>query len=73
MTAQEMETKLKEKYPQAQVAVTDFTGTNDHFEVRINEPSFIQLTRIQQHKKVMEVFAKELASGEVHALSIKTI
>lgn len=68
-----MEIRLKEFYPQAQVAVIDFTGTNDHFEVRISEPSFKSLTRIQQHKKVMEIFAEELASGEVHALSIKTI
>lgn len=73
MNTQQMEHKLKEAYPQAQVAVIDLTGTSDHFEVRMSEPSFDKLTRIQQHKKVMEVFSEELASGEVHALAIKII
>ena len=73
MTTAEMEDRLKQKYPLCQVAVLDLTGTSDHFEVRINEPSFEGLTRIQQHKQVMDVFSEELASGEVHALAIKTI
>jgi stress-induced morphogen len=73
MTVLEMESRLKEVYPQSQVVVMDLTGTQDHFEVRISEPSFMGLTRIQQHKKIMEVFSKELSSGEVHALAIKTI
>ncbi|MCB0390242.1 MAG: BolA/IbaG family iron-sulfur metabolism protein [Bdellovibrionales bacterium] len=73
MTTIEMEKRLKQKYPQCQVVVFDLTGTNDHFEIRINEPSFAEITRIQQHKNIMDVFAEELASGEVHALAIKTL
>ncbi|MCB0357118.1 MAG: BolA/IbaG family iron-sulfur metabolism protein [Bdellovibrionales bacterium] len=73
MTTTEMEDRLKQSYPDCQVAVIDLTGTSDHFEVRISEPSFAGLPRIQQHKKVMAIFANELASGEVHALAIKTI
>ncbi len=73
MTHQEMEERIKSQYPSANVVVVDLTGTQDHFEVRIQEPSFHGLTRIQQHKKIMDVFARELASGEVHALSIKTL
>ena len=69
----EMEKRIQEHFPKCQVIVLDLTGTEDHFEVRIHEPSFEGLPRIQQHKKIMGLFSNELQSGEVHALAIKTL
>ena len=73
MTTQEMEMRLKSTYPQCEVVVIDLTGTNDHFEVRIAETQFNGMSRIQQHQAVMKIFAEELKTGEVHALSIKAL
>jgi len=57
---------------QALVEVMDLTGTMDHWEVEIESETFRGLTRIQQHKKIMDCFQQELASGEIHALSLRT-
>ena len=73
MTMEEMESRLKQKYPDCDVVVNDLTGSGDHFEVRISSQAFKGLSRILQHKAVMGVFDKELKSGEVHALSVRTL
>jgi len=73
MSPEQMETRLKERYPDCLVAVIDLTGTSDHFEVRIQSQELTPMTRIQKHKSIMDVFKSELATGEVHALTIKTI
>lgn len=72
MTQNEMMTRLNDKFPHSQVEVHDLTGTQDHWEVHITSPLFKGLSRIQQHKLVMETFDAELKTGEVHALTMKT-
>lgn len=73
MTSQQMEARLREKLNPKSVQVIDLTGTSDHFEVRIQSAELTQLSRINQHKSVMAVFADELKTGEVHALSIHVL
>lgn len=72
MSPNQIETRLKEYFPQSEVHVTDLTGTEDHYEVLVKSSSFAGLSRIEQHQKVMAAFSSELKTGEVHALSIKT-
>lgn len=67
-----MEIRLLEAFPEADVFVIDLTGTADHFEVRMGASQFKGLSRIAQQRAIMDVFAAELASGEVHALTMKT-
>ncbi len=67
-----MKTRLKEAYPDGAVDVVDLTGTHDHYQVFVESSAFAGLSRIQQHKHVMQVFDAELKTGEVHALTIKT-
>jgi stress-induced morphogen len=73
MNSQEMEKRLQEAFPGCEVAVIDLTGTSDHFEVRMRATQFQGQSRIQQQRSIMQVFAPELASGEVHALTMKTM
>jgi len=72
MTQEQMREKLLKSYPDASVEVFDLTGTQDHWEVIIESSAFAGLSRVQQHQAVMEVFAPELKTGEVHALSLRT-
>lgn len=72
MTPEQMKVRLEEAYPQALVQVWDLTGTQDHYQVYIKSAAFTGMTRIQRHQHVMGVFAAELKTGEVHALTIKT-
>lgn len=73
MTTSEIEMRLKATYPESEVLVTDLTGTSDHFEVRIATAALKHLSRVAKHQAIMKVFDVELKSGELHALSIKTI
>jgi stress-induced morphogen len=72
MTPDALKNRLQTAYPDGVVEVTDLTGTHDHYEVFVESQKFQGLSRIQQHQNVMSVFAPELKTGEVHALSIKT-
>lgn len=73
MTSEQMEKRLKTAFPDADVAVIDLTGTEDHWEVRIASKAFKGLSRIDNQRKIMDVFAPELKTGEVHALTIRTL
>lgn len=72
MQAEQLKERLLTAFPDANVEVFDLTGTQDHWQVKIETQAFQGLSRIQQHQKVMQVFDPELKTGEVHALSLKT-
>lgn len=72
MTLEQMKQRLSAAYPDGDVEVVDLTGTEDHWQVAVTSSAFQGLSRIQQHKHVMNVFDAELKTGEVHALTIKT-
>ena len=73
MTPQELKSRLEQAYPDGAVEVFDMTGTHDHYQVQVESSAFKGLSRIQQQRHVMAVFEAELKTGEVHALTIKTI
>ncbi len=72
MNQDQMRERILNTYPDAAVEVFDLTGGQNHWEVAVETEAFQGLNRIQQHQAVMAVFAAELKTGEVHALSIKT-
>lgn len=72
MKPSQMQERLETAYPGAKIQVVDLTGTEDHYQVVVVHPVFQGLSRIEQHQHVMKVFADELRTGEVHALTIKT-
>ncbi len=71
MNVTQMKHRLLERFPGAEIEVQDLTGTEDHYEVLIRHPSFENATRMARHRMVMAAFSAELATGEVHALTIK--
>lgn len=73
MTTEVIEQRILKAFTSAEVFVIDANGVGDHFEVRLSAPDLENLSRIERHQKVMELFKEELASGEIHALSIKYI
>ncbi len=71
MTTQQIHERLQLNFQDAQVEVTDLTGTSDHIQVLIRSEKFHGKTRMQRHRMVMDVFSEELKSGEIHALTIQ--
>jgi stress-induced morphogen len=70
-SAQELEQRITEALPGAEVRVEDLTGGGDHFRAEVVSDRFEGLSRIQQHKLIYDVFGDEVG-GPIHALSIKT-
>jgi stress-induced morphogen len=68
-----MKQRLTSHFKDATIEVTDLTGTEDHYAVSISSTVFRGQSRISCQRMVMDVFAAELKTGEVHALTIKTI
>ncbi|MBK1705313.1 BolA family protein [Halochromatium glycolicum] len=56
--------------PDAEVEVT---GDGSHFEAVVVSDAFAGLTPIKKQRLVMDTVREQIASGELHALSIKTL
>ena len=69
--AEQLKVRIEAAIPDARVEVTDLTGGGDHFRARVVAPEFAQMSRIEQHRRVYEVFGAEIG-GPIHALSLET-
>ena len=79
----DIEKKLSLKFTPSHLEVVDESekhrghagsrpGGETHFRVRITSPQLDTLTRVAQHRAVMETLDTELKSG-VHALAIEVV
>ena len=62
---------LRSAFPDADFAVRDTTGTDDHFDVEIASGRFAGLSRIEQHRLVYESLGPRVGH-EIHALALRT-
>ena len=53
-------------------ATADVTGDGRHFEATVISAAFEGKSLIQQHRMVKDAVKAQIASDELHALSIKT-
>lgn len=67
-----IKSRIVEALPGAEVEVHDSTGTGDHFEARVVAPAFTGKSMVQQHQLVYAPLKDVLATGELHALALKT-
>jgi acid stress-induced BolA-like protein IbaG/YrbA len=72
LSAEAIRARIAGELPDAEVIVNDTTGTNDHFEARVVSAAFEGLSMIQQHQRVYAPLRDWLATGELHALALKT-
>jgi stress-induced morphogen len=68
----ELKERIERAIPGAEVEIRDTTGTGDHFEARVVSPAFQGLTMVEQHQRVYQPLKDVLATGELHALALKT-
>ena len=62
---------IKEQLKDAEVEVTDLTGTKDHLGLRIISNEFKGKNLLAQHRMVMDIL-KEKLKDEIHAVQLKT-
>lgn len=63
---------IQEKLPDAKVFIRDLTGTSDHWQVTVVSKTFEGKPMLEQHRLVKSFFEEKIASGELHAFSLKT-
>jgi acid stress-induced BolA-like protein IbaG/YrbA len=70
METSAVEQLIRSGMPDAQVQVS---GDGSHFDAVVVSAAFAGLTPIKKQRLVMDTVRAEIASGELHALSIKTL
>lgn len=71
MPQAELERRLTEAFPDAEVTVKDLAGDGDHYGARIVSPVFKGLPRVRQHQLVNKALA-DVLGGRLHALALET-
>jgi stress-induced morphogen len=71
MPQAELEARLREAFPDAEVAVEDLAGDGDHYRARIVSRAFAGLNRVRQHKLVYDALGGRVGA-ELHALALQT-
>lgn len=71
ISPQEIEQMILQGIPDAQVMISDMTGTGDHFDIRVASKQFAGKTLIAQHRMVFALLQKEM-DRRIHAVQIKT-
>ena len=67
----DLETILREGFPDAEIAIEDLAGDGDHYKARIVSTAFAGLPRVRQHQLVYAAL-KGRMGGELHALALET-
>jgi stress-induced morphogen len=70
-TTEELKQRIESAIPGSVAEVSDLTGGGDHFRAVVVAPEFAGLSRIQQHRRVYDVFGADIG-GPIHALSLET-
>jgi stress-induced morphogen len=71
MPAAEIETLLREAFPDAQIEITDLAGDGDHYKARVVSQAFAGKSRVAQHQMVYAAL-KGRMGGVLHALALET-
>lgn len=72
MTANELKARIETLAQGTQVQLVDLTGTQDHWQAIIVSPAFEGKSMMEQHRMVFALLKEEVASNNVHALTLKT-
>lgn len=71
MTADEIESLIRNGIPDASIEITDLAGDGDHYAARVVSESFRGVPRIRQHQRVYEALGGRMG-GVLHALQLTT-
>jgi stress-induced morphogen len=71
ISAADLETELRQAFPDAEISIDDLAGDGDHYRARITSGAFDGLTRIKQHQLVYAAL-KGKVGGALHALALET-
>ena len=68
---QDLQALLHQAFPDADIRITDLTGTQDHYEAAIASDVFDNKSLLEQHRLVYAALGDAMKE-QVHAFSFKT-
>jgi stress-induced morphogen len=71
MSQEDLETALREGFPDADIQIQDLAGDGDHYRAKIVSAAFAGLPRVRQHQLVYAALKGKMG-GELHALALET-
>lgn len=71
ITAETLTGYVRKTMPDAQVSVTDKTGTMDHLLVRVVSTAFAGKNLLDRHRMIYQALHEPMKDGRIHALEIK--
>lgn len=72
--AQEIETLIRAKFPDAKITITDLAGDGNHWAAEVIDESFRGQNRVQQQRAVYAALKDQMSgsNGALHALALTT-
>lgn len=71
MTAEQLESLIKEGLPDATVKIEDLRGDGDHYAAHVVSEQFRGLSRVRQHQLVYKALKGGMGEA-LHALALQT-
>jgi stress-induced morphogen len=71
MSAEELESLLREAFADADIVIQDLAGDGDHYKASIRSAAFAGKSRVAQHQMVYAAL-KGRMGGQLHALALDT-
>jgi stress-induced morphogen len=71
MSAADIESHIKEAFPDAVVQIEDLAGDGDHYAAMVTTAAFKGKSRVQQHQMVYAALKGHMG-GTLHALALTT-
>lgn len=71
MRAEDLESLLRQAFPDAEIRIDDLAGDGDHYKAVIRSAAFAGKSRVAQHQLVYAALQGRMG-GELHALALDT-
>jgi stress-induced morphogen len=72
ITAEEIQSLIRDALPDAQVRVRDLTGGGDHYEALVVSAAFAGKTKVARHRMVYGALQEAMVQ-RIHALALTTL
>lgn len=72
MSASQIESMIKAKFPDAEIELKDLAGDDDHWQARVVSAAFKGVPKVRQHQMVYEALGGQMGNV-LHALALTTV
>lgn len=73
ITNESLTAYIRKALPDASVTITDRTGTQDHFSIRVVSDVFKGKNLLDRHRMIYQALDQPMKDGRIHALEIKAL